>query len=221
METLFINNSHRAEDLIVTCKWKGEACTWNDFKPVLTQHGQCYTFLGNTTIEDGNIVDSPGVYSGLEVILNIEDYDGMMGPHSSGGVKVILHHETEVPMPEYGNELPSGRHGFMDVQVSKAQNVPPPHGQCVTRSLRFMDIYSYTVGACQMECEMQYISSLCHCRQIHMPMGMSSLPPCNVDQYSTCVVEAKGICWFPLPGVYEYFPAIFALILPDVTSLDL
>ncbi|XP_033736596.1 acid-sensing ion channel 1-like [Pecten maximus] len=178
METLYTNNSHRAEDLIVTCKWKGEACNWSDFKPVLTQHGQCFTFLGNTTTEDGRIVDSPGVDNGLELVLNVEDYDSMVGPHSSSGVKVVLHHDTEVPMPEFGNELPTGRHGFMDVQVSKAQNVPPPHGNCVDRTLMYMGTYSYTVGACQMECEMQFSPVLQRCAIQQMFGGIESeIPP--------------------------------------------
>ncbi|XP_069127439.1 uncharacterized protein [Argopecten irradians] len=115
----------------------------------------------------------------------------MVGPHSSSGVKVVLHKDTEVPMPEYGNELPTGRHGFMDVQVSKAQNVPLPHGSCVNKVLTYLDMYSYTVGACQMECEMQYVSAMCLCRPIHMPQGLSSLPSCNVVQYSKCLKEAK------------------------------
>lgn len=60
-----------------------------------------------------------GADNGLELVLNAEDYDNMVGPHSSSGVKVVLHQKAEVPMPEYGNELPTGRHGYVDVRVSK------------------------------------------------------------------------------------------------------
>jgi hypothetical protein len=61
-----------------------------------------------------------GKSSGLELIINVEEYDYMIGPNSGAGIKLVLHGQDEIPIPaEYGQELPTGREGFINVEMSK------------------------------------------------------------------------------------------------------
>lgn len=61
-----------------------------------------------------------GKSSGLELIINVEEYDYMIGPNSGAGIKLVLHGQDEIPVPaEYGQELPTGREGFINVEMSR------------------------------------------------------------------------------------------------------
>ena len=61
-----------------------------------------------------------GKSSGLELIINVEEYDYMIGPNSGAGIKLVLHGQDEIPIPaEYGQELPTGREGFINVEMSR------------------------------------------------------------------------------------------------------
>lgn len=61
-----------------------------------------------------------GAKSGLKLILNIEQYEYMPGPHEAAGVKILLHEPGEFPfISELGKALQIGTHTFVGVQMLK------------------------------------------------------------------------------------------------------
>ena len=88
IEDLIVKLGHDRYDLFVSCRWKNTECSPDDFTPVLTDHGLCYTFSPNSS---EMTISAPGIDSGLKLMLNIEHYEYMNGPHDSAGVKVLLH----------------------------------------------------------------------------------------------------------------------------------
>ena len=59
-----------------------------------------------------------GTDSGLHLRLNLEQYEYMRGPHSAGGLKILLHRQNEFPsVQDLGDAIPAGAYAFVGVQV--------------------------------------------------------------------------------------------------------
>ena len=58
-----------------------------------------------------------GVEAGLQLTLNVEQYEYMTGPHDSAGVKMLLHDPRETPFVHaLGQAIPTGSHAFVGVK---------------------------------------------------------------------------------------------------------
>ena len=65
-----------------------------------------------------------GVKQGLQLVLNIEQYEYMKGPHNAVGLKFLLHQQDAIPlMQDFGDNLPAGMHTFVAVSVSKVSSI--------------------------------------------------------------------------------------------------
>ena len=63
-----------------------------------------------------------GVKNGLQLILNVEQYEYTKGPHNAVGLKLLLHHQDDVPLvQDFGDNVPVGMHTFVGVSVSKVR----------------------------------------------------------------------------------------------------
>ena len=59
-----------------------------------------------------------GVDSGLRLTLNVEQYEYMVGPHDSAGIKLLLHDHREMPFVYgLGQAVPTGAHAFFGVKL--------------------------------------------------------------------------------------------------------
>ena len=71
-----------------------------------------------------NSVSSVGVKHGLELVLNVEEYEYMKGPHNAVGLKLLLHHQDEVPLvQDFGDNIPAGMHTFVSLSVTNVSKV--------------------------------------------------------------------------------------------------
>ena len=85
----------------------------DDFIPVLTDHGLCYTFSPNSS---EMAISAPDIDSGLQLMLNIEQYVYMNGPHDSAGVMVLLHDPKQTPLvASLGQAVSSGFSAFAGI----------------------------------------------------------------------------------------------------------
>ncbi|KAK2189640.1 hypothetical protein NP493_101g09056 [Ridgeia piscesae] len=104
----------------------------------------------NKDSNDGQLemqTKAAGEKYGLQLLLNIEQYQYTKGPHNAAGLKLLLHGQEEIP---------------------QSKNLPPPHGDCVQdRPLRHFARYSQT--ACFMECSLNFTVERCGCRDFYMP----------------------------------------------------
>lgn len=66
------------------CTWNGKDCNVSEtFETILTELGVCFQFNG----KNASSVEKSGSQHGLELILNVEQYEHMRGPQNDAGVK--------------------------------------------------------------------------------------------------------------------------------------
>ena len=197
MEDLFVKLGHDKHDLFISCRWKNTKCTPHDFVPVLTDHGLCYTFSPNSS---EMALSSPGIDSGLRLMLNIEQYEYMNGPHDSAGVKVLLHDPRQTPLvASLGQAVSTGFSTFAGINLLMIDYQSPPYGNCGSKKLGHSEFY--TAEECFLDCMAKTISQKCGCRDIYMgSSGHSGLDICNLEQYFSCIKDAKDEFF----GMFEY-----------------
>ena len=63
---------------------------------------------------------SPGVKNGLQLVVNVEQYEYTNGPHNAVGLKLLLHQQDGVPLvQDFGESVPVGMHTFVAVSHTK------------------------------------------------------------------------------------------------------
>ncbi|KAK2180633.1 hypothetical protein NP493_434g00014 [Ridgeia piscesae] len=208
MLDVYLKNKHLKKDMIV--RWKGKNCTHEDFTLTLTDAGVCYTF--NAEINADSFVESTGIRNALQLVVNIEQYEHMKGPHEAVGLKVLLHKQRTIPlMQDFADAVPAGMNTFIAVDISREINLPSPHGDCVSeQKLRYFD--HYTQAACFRECVTLVAVKTCGCIDTYMPqlrpgsvaknLSARCVCPkeCNVTRYkvSTSYASALNITLFDL-----------------------
>ena len=58
--------------------------------------------------------------NGLQLVVNVEQYQYMKGPHNAVGLKLLLHQQDDVPLvQDFGESVPVGMHTFVAVSHTK------------------------------------------------------------------------------------------------------
>ena len=104
----------------------------DDFKKVHTDHGVCFMFAPeeSSVTETGECIRNvlrnvsrdklTGSGNGLDLVLNVEGYEYMAGPHSATGIKILLIEDNGLPLVEnLGDNLPTGLDSFVAVRPVK------------------------------------------------------------------------------------------------------
>ena len=61
---------------------------------------------------------------GLQLVLNIEQYEYMKGPHNAVGLKLVLHNQDAIALvQDFGDNVPAGMHTFIAVSISKVSSI--------------------------------------------------------------------------------------------------
>ncbi|XP_062994829.1 acid-sensing ion channel 2 isoform X1 [Elgaria multicarinata webbii] len=185
---------HRLDDMLLSCKYRGEQCGPHNFSAVFTKYGKCYMFNSG---EDGHPLLTTfkgGTGNGLEIMLDIQqdEYLPIWGETDEttfeAGVKVQIHSQSEPPfIQEFGFGVAPGFQTFVATQEQRLTYLPPPWGECRSSDfgLDFFPIYSIT--ACRIDCETRYVVENCNCRMVHMP---GDAPFCTPEQYKECAEPA-------------------------------
>ncbi|KAK7093192.1 hypothetical protein V1264_006988 [Littorina saxatilis] len=183
MATLYSATKHTLHDLLLRCERRGVQCGADDFELVATDHGMCYTLdTSNFT------VNSAGAEDGLSLTLNVEQYEYMPGPHDAAGIKMLLHDSKESPkVHALGQALSAGVHSFLAMKLVSVKNLPSPHGECDSPSLRYYP--HYATANCETECRASLLARLCGCRLVYMP---GDVPICTLWQYYGCYMPKKS-----------------------------
>ncbi|XP_036983966.1 acid-sensing ion channel 2 isoform X2 [Artibeus jamaicensis] len=190
---------HQLEDMLLSCKYRGELCGPHNFSSVFTKYGKCYMFNSG---EDGKPLLTTvkgGTGNGLEIMLDIQqdEYLPIWGETEEttfeAGVKVQIHSQSEPPfIQELGFGVAPGFQTFVATQEQRLTYLPPPWGECRSSEmgLDFFPVYSIT--ACRIDCETRYIVENCNCRMVHMPGLLAEKDsnyclcrtPCNLTRYN-------------------------------------
>ncbi|XP_072299035.1 acid-sensing ion channel 2 isoform X1 [Eucyclogobius newberryi] len=186
--------SHQLDDMLLSCKYRGEPCGAHNFSSVFTRYGKCYMF---NAAEEGRSLRTTmkgGTGNGLEIMLDIQqdEYLPVWGDTEDtafeAGVRVQIHSQAEPPfVHELGFGVAPGFQTFVATQEQRLTYLPPPWGECEWRALESGFFQVYSVTACRIDCETRYIVENCNCRMVHMPGDASY---CTPEQYKDCAEPA-------------------------------
>ncbi|NXP05795.1 ASIC1 protein, partial [Thinocorus orbignyianus] len=185
---------HDIREMLLSCFFRGEQCTPEDFKVVFTRYGKCYTFNAGQDGKPRLITMKGGTGNGLEIMLDIQqdEYLPVWGETDEtsfeAGIKVQIHSQDEPPLiDQLGFGVAPGFQTFVSCQEQRLIYLPPPWGDCKAAGgdSEFYDTYSIT--ACRIDCETRYLVENCNCRMVHMP---GDAPYCTPEQYKECADPA-------------------------------
>ena len=136
-------------------------------------------------------ISASGIDSGLKLILNIEQYEYMNGPHDSAVVKVLLHDPRQTPLVgNLGQAVSNGVSAFAGINLQMIEYQLPPYGDCGSKSLNHTTFY--TSEECFLDCLTAVLTEKCGCRDIYMATdGHAGPAVCTLEQYFDCVRNAK------------------------------
>uniref|UniRef100_A0A8C4JFF5 Acid sensing ion channel subunit 1 n=1 Tax=Dromaius novaehollandiae TaxID=8790 RepID=A0A8C4JFF5_DRONO len=189
---------HDIREMLLSCFFRGEQCSPEDFKVVFTRYGKCYTFNSGQDGKPRLITMKGGTGNGLEIMLDIQqdEYLPVWGETDEtsfeAGIKVQIHSQDEPPLiDQLGFGVAPGFQTFVSCQEQRLIYLPPPWGDCKAAAgdSEFYDTYSIT--ACRIDCETRYLVENCNCRMVHMPDFLVEKDseycicemPCNVTRY--------------------------------------
>ncbi|KAL5014523.1 hypothetical protein ScPMuIL_008793 [Solemya velum] len=227
VDDIFTCTAHEKHDFIVSCTWGNEVCYPENFTTVLTDHGVCYTFNGDTAPGASLVVTSTGAEHGLKLTLNVEQYEYMPGPHDAAGVKLLTHSPKEFPrVHDLGIAIPTGNHAFVGLQVIMINNLPRPHGECGEKPLKYFGYYSS--DTCEMDCITTIIDRKCGCRNYYMPSNNGLPRVCTLTEYYTCFLptldllrhSGQKVCECPTPCQFALFDPMISYASTSEFAVD-
>ena len=187
----FTQFSHDIEDMMWSCYFNNQPCSISNFTTKINVNGKCFTFNDNSS----NILytTTPGAENGLELVLNVEQYDYFLSSASSVGVKVYIH--TQGDFPYFGEHLgfsaSPGFHTDVVLQNEGFTYLQPPYGTC-QKELRLDFFEIYTREACLDECRTKVLIKECGCRMFYMPGNATA---CSPIDYANCGFDLLRNFW--------------------------
>ena len=181
--------AHRRRHLIFSCSWGGKHnnCDHRHFTRTFTDYGQCYTFNADerAPLESRR----SGIKFGLRLVLNVEQYEYVLGPEMTAGVKVLAHHQRQPALLQNaGFYVPVGFKADAALQLRTWSRLGPPHGRCGERPLQFYRRYSR--AACEKDCVNEYMLEQCQCRDVFVPQTAPGTPPlCSLRVWLLCALH--------------------------------
>ncbi|XP_072927784.1 acid-sensing ion channel 2 [Hemitrygon akajei] len=182
---------HQLDDMLLSCRYRGDMCGPQNFTSVFTRYGKCYMF--NSGSDDKPLLTTVqgGTGNGLEIMLDIQqdDYLPVWGEAEDttfeAGIRVQLHTQSEPPfVHELGFGVAPGFQTFVSTQEQRLIYLPPPWGDCQSSAVNTDFFSSYSITACRIDCETRYLVENCNCRMVHMP---GDAHYCTPEQYKECV----------------------------------
>ncbi|NWH37380.1 ASIC1 protein, partial [Chloropsis hardwickii] len=117
---------HDIREMLLSCFFRGEQCTPEDFKVVFTRYGKCYTFNAGQDGKPRLITMKGGTGNGLEIMLDIQqdEYLPVWGETDEtsfeAGIKVQIHSQDEPPLiDQLGFGVAPGFQTFVSCQEQR------------------------------------------------------------------------------------------------------
>ncbi|XP_064649798.1 uncharacterized protein LOC135501567 [Lineus longissimus] len=182
--------AHRKEDAIIRCEWRNIPCGPENFTMEFTDQGQCL-MLNIDTDKSPLMANKTGQDSGLHLVINIEQYEYMVGPHSSAGIRLMLYDRNDFPMvDELGYAVAPGSRSFVGMKVLVMERLDIPKGSCLPRSRPLETFPFYTDKACRMECLSRYLKKMCGCIAQYLPK-VEGARVCSIRKYLMCAEKEE------------------------------
>ena len=193
--------AHKLENMLVSCYYNELPCFEYNFTTASNIHGRCFTFNSNAT--DVHYATTPGVPYGLELVLNVEQYEYFLADADSVGFRVYIHQQGDFPHlgQHTGFTVAPGMHTDIALSTQQLKFLEPPYGEC-RKDIQLDYFPIYTREACLDECKTKVTIRECGCRVFYMP-GDATV--CSLSNYITCVANilqnfaSRHQCDCPLP----------------------
>lgn len=209
-------------NLIYDCTFRddalGEGVSCKDqFYPVLTPGGICYTFNGIRSEMAVPVIRSIGIRYGLKLVLNIEQdthptFDGRTG------VKVIIHERNDIPRPNlYGISVAPGQN--VDIGITRSFFIDKTdQDECnndIEGDFLFLPNIVYSQFACRINQLYERLSEQRNCECLPIPYRPESGPYANTPNCTLSnlccllrefpIADVSSTCQLPCNySVYEY-----------------
>ncbi|NXP09085.1 ASIC4 protein, partial [Thinocorus orbignyianus] len=232
MQSFFHRLGHQIEDMLVECRFQGERCSPQDFAPVYTRYGKCYTFNGDR--RNPRVTRQGGMGNGLEIMLDIqqEEYLPIWRETNEtsfeAGIRVQIHSQDEPPyIHQLGFGVSPGFQTFVSCQEQRLTYLPQPWGNCrasVQGEQTLPGYDTYSIAACRLQCEKEAVVRSCHCRMVHMPGNESICSPnvyieCADHTLDAAVEDSQERCSCPTPcNLTRYGKEISMVRIPNKGS---
>nr|XP_039267785.1 acid-sensing ion channel 1C-like isoform X3 [Styela clava] len=195
MWEFYNRTGHDIDEFLLRCIYRGEPCNRTHFEPVFTRYGKCYTF--NSGVQYSPLTTlKGGIDNGLELLLDTQQNEYMPVWDENdeisveAGFKVQIHVQGEPPfIHELGFGVSPGFQTLVATQEQRITFLPAPYGECVEEFDRKKHFHfnDYSISACRITCETNFVLDNCSCRMIHMP-GNATF--CDPEQYKICADKA-------------------------------
>ncbi|XP_077303963.1 acid-sensing ion channel 4 isoform X2 [Lithobates pipiens] len=222
----------KLDGMLVNCMYCGKNCTEEDFTPVYTRYGKCYTF--NADKNNPKVSRQGGMGNGLEIMLDIqqEEYLPIWRETNEtsfeAGIRVQIHSQDEPPyIHQLGFGVSPGFQTFVSCQEQRLTYLPQPWGNCrapVPGEVFLPGYSTYSISACRLQCEKESVVRKCDCRMVHMP-GNETI--CSPKEYTACadntldaaVEDTSDRCLCPTPcNLTRYNKEISMVRIPNKGS---
>ena len=204
----FYNNSgHQVEQMVHSCKFAGEDCSFWNFTQRSSFNGNCYTF--NSGINASALYSiKRGHRYGLEVTLNAEEYEYFLAESVAVGFNVFVHDQDQFPYYERADSFSVSTGQQMEVALRKVDYnllTSSSGGQCRDDvNLKYFKRYSYS--SCITECLTDIIVRACKCKDEYLPGPAEVCKLTNTCLYNMTASFNEEQCNCPIPcdfTVYE------------------
>ena len=150
-------------DFILECTFgeKLEDCK-NDFVPVLTNLGLCYSF---NTKKPFKYVRTTGTRAGLHMVVNIDQTEYITSFNGNAGIRIAIHPQGVLPEPdERGIAVPPGKNAYISLK-SDYTNDMTKRSKCKYQEppTKYFPDYQYSVTSCRANELVAYGRNRCGC----------------------------------------------------------
>ena len=184
-----LEGGHQVEDLILSCYFNGKKCSIDNFTPVLTRLGVCYSF--NSGPANISTLTGTGPRFGLQLVVDIEQEEYAATLNADAGIALIVHSQGEPGEPtDAGITIPPGHAARIGLRkkIVRDQSKTSMCRQAHSNDFNFLpDIYEYSMSACLVDKYFTSVAEHCGCIDSSVPARprrgwLSTLSDCGVAQ---------------------------------------
>lgn len=213
---ILLEGGHKVEDLISDCNFNGQRCSVDNFIPVLTRFGVCYSFNSDRT--NISSLHGTGPRFGLKLTVGIEQDEYTSTLNGDAGISLVIHSQEEPSEPtEAGITIPPGHAARVGLRkkIVRDESKKATCRQAQSNDFNFLpDMYDYSMSACLIDKFFTSIAEQCNCIDssvlVHPISGsFATLPDCGIAQFccSWCVFTTAPRSGCPSACQYTTYPA--------------
>ncbi|XP_073504261.1 epithelial sodium channel subunit beta isoform X2 [Phyllobates terribilis] len=197
-----IEMGYKAEDMILTCMFGGEACSYRNFTQIYDQdYGNCYIFNWGQEGQDLLASANPGADFGLKLVLDIDQEEYIPFLQSTAAARLILHQQRSFPfLKDLGIYAMPGTETSIAVLVDQTQHLEAPYSSCTVdgSDIPVANLYekynsSYSIQSCLRSCFQEGMVNMCNCAHYLYPLPDSAHYCNNKDDpdWVSCYYQMK------------------------------